>query len=270
MSFNPDFIIAPFEVLQDDRLTLRQIRVLLAILSWRNKNTNVSAISREMIAERTGYPLTRVSTITSELESLGWLKKHGNGGRSQWIRYQISDLKLSKKTVTKAVTVTETETVTKAVTKRLPNRSLNGYQNGNETVTESGTRIDTDKDTYKDTDKEKINKKEKSGYFDQFWQAYPNTGRRVAKQKCRETWKTKKLDNVADEIISHLIAMKKTSQWQQGYEPAPLTYLNQSRWEDGVPTDRPMSHKEKASQWAASIWETHEKREIIDMGVIDV
>lgn len=153
MRYSPDFIIVPFDVLADDRLTLRQIRVLMSILSWRKKNTNVSAISREMIAERTGYPPSRVSTITSELETLGWIKKDGNGGRSRWIRYQICDVHINKKDglndyqnsdcldderIAETVTVTKTETVTDS--------DLNGYQNGNETVTKRGTRIDTDKE----------------------------------------------------------------------------------------------------------------------------
>ena len=28
--------------------------------------------------------------------------------------------------------------------------------------------------------------------------------------------------------------MKLTRQWQDGFEPAPLTYLNGERWRDGV------------------------------------
>uniref|UniRef100_UPI00333E8C5F helix-turn-helix domain-containing protein n=1 Tax=Castellaniella defragrans TaxID=75697 RepID=UPI00333E8C5F len=75
--------------------------------------------------------------------------------------------------------------------------------------------------------------------FDEFWSVYPDTSRRVAKAKCRDTWKKKKLDGVADEIISHVQAMKTTKQWLAGYEPAPLTYLNQERWEDGLPTTHP-------------------------------
>ncbi|MCQ9618369.1 hypothetical protein L1889_18185 [Paenalcaligenes niemegkensis] len=71
--------------------------------------------------------------------------------------------------------------------------------------------------------------------FTKFWLAYPNTPRRVAKRKCLEKWKAEKLDRFADEIIDHVRAMAKTKQWRDGYEPAPLTYLNQSRWEDGLP-----------------------------------
>lgn len=182
MRYNPDFIIVPFDVLADDRLTLRQIRVLMSILSWRKKNTNVSAISREMIAERTGYPPSRVSTITSELETLGWIKKDGNGGRSRWIRYQICDVHINKKDglngyqnsdcldderIAETVTVTKTETVTDSDLNGYRNSNLNGYQNGNETVTKRGTRIDTDRYTNRyterNTEKEtgaKTNKKE--------------------------------------------------------------------------------------------------------------
>lgn len=182
MRYSPDFIIVPFDVLADDRLTLRQIRVLMSILSWRKKNTNVSAISREMIAERTGYPPSRVSTITSELETLGWIKKDGNGGRSRWIRYQICDVHINEKDglndyqnsdcldderIAETVTVTKTETVTDSDLNGYRNSNLNGYQNGNETVTKRGTRIDTDRYTNRyterNTEKEtgaKTNKKE--------------------------------------------------------------------------------------------------------------
>ena len=71
--------------------------------------------------------------------------------------------------------------------------------------------------------------------FDDFWEAYPSTRRRVAKAECVKRWKARRLDNVADTIIAHVIAMAKTKAWQDGYEPAPLTYLNQSRWTDGLP-----------------------------------
>lgn len=71
--------------------------------------------------------------------------------------------------------------------------------------------------------------------FAQFWLTYPNTPRRVAKAKCFDIWKKNKLNDVADEIIGHVWAMKRTKQWKDGYEPAPLTYLNQRRWEDGLP-----------------------------------
>jgi len=141
-NFQPNFLFLPYEILSDDRLTLRQIRVLMAILSWRKKNTNLSRISREMISERTGYPLTRVSNITTQLEKLGWISKKGNGGKSQWCEYTIKD-------------------VEKLIAHK-SNGDQNGNhdQNGNDTVTETVipgvTVLDTGIDTGSSTGKEQI------------------------------------------------------------------------------------------------------------------
>lgn len=72
--------------------------------------------------------------------------------------------------------------------------------------------------------------------FAEFWKAYPPKHRRVAKTKCLKAWVAGKLEPLSDAIVSHVQAMGRTKQWQDGYEPAPLTYLNQRRWEDGLPT----------------------------------
>lgn len=83
--------------------------------------------------------------------------------------------------------------------------------------------------------------------FADFWSAWPPTDRKVAKAKCAQVWRRQKLDAVADPILSHVEAMKQTKQWQDGYEPAPLTYLNQRRWEDGVAASAmPANHWEGA------------------------
>lgn len=71
--------------------------------------------------------------------------------------------------------------------------------------------------------------------FDRFWSAWPASPRKVAKAKCLEFWKRNKLSGVADQIILHVTVLKTTEQWVKGYDPAPMTYLNQRRWEDGVP-----------------------------------
>jgi hypothetical protein len=69
--------------------------------------------------------------------------------------------------------------------------------------------------------------------FVRFWEAWPDSPRKVAKAKCAEVWKRKHLDSAVDQIVAHVSATKGSNQWQRGYEPAPLTYLNQRRWEDG-------------------------------------
>jgi uncharacterized protein YdaU (DUF1376 family) len=71
--------------------------------------------------------------------------------------------------------------------------------------------------------------------FGKFWEVWPSTNRKVAKAKCLEFWKRHRLSEVTDQILAHLKTMKTSEQWLKGFEPAPLTYLNQRRWEDGLP-----------------------------------
>ena len=70
--------------------------------------------------------------------------------------------------------------------------------------------------------------------FARFWDAWPASQRKVAKVKCLEIWKRRKLSDVTDQIISHVNSLKTTKQWLEGFDPAPMTYLNQSRWADGI------------------------------------
>ena len=89
--FIPNLYLPP-EILTDERLGLRQMRVLMAIFSWRKSNTNLARVSRAMLAERTDYPVDKISAITTSLVKLGWIEKVGNGGKSQWSEYRVLDL----------------------------------------------------------------------------------------------------------------------------------------------------------------------------------
>lgn len=120
------FGIVPVEVAMDARLTLQQMRVLVALYTFRNRNTEMAHPTREEIRERTGMALSKISTATTDLERLGWLTKAGNGGRSQATRYRVH----VPETITESVTVPESETV--------PESALNPSRIGNETVPDSG------------------------------------------------------------------------------------------------------------------------------------
>ena len=72
--------------------------------------------------------------------------------------------------------------------------------------------------------------------FDEFWNLYPPV-RKTNKKGCMEKWKAKDLDLIADKIIGYVKTMKETKQWREGFVPAPMTLINQERWEDGnMPT----------------------------------
>lgn len=71
--------------------------------------------------------------------------------------------------------------------------------------------------------------------FDEFWNAWPVSARKQDRKKCAAKWQRCSLGAKLPEILAHLQAMKGTKGWQEGFEPAPLTYLNGERWNDGMP-----------------------------------
>ena len=75
-----------------------------------------------------------------------------------------------------------------------------------------------------------------SSKFDEFWNAWPASKRKVAKSECQKKWAKAGCDAVAETIIAQVNALKVTEQWTTGFEPAPLTYINQRRWEDDAGT----------------------------------
>ena len=68
--------------------------------------------------------------------------------------------------------------------------------------------------------------------FEEFWITWPSSNRKIGKIACRDKWASKNLDALADKIISHVKVLQASKQWLEGFDPAPMTYINQSRWED--------------------------------------
>jgi len=83
--------------------------------------------------------------------------------------------------------------------------------------------------------------------FRAFWNAWPASRRKVARAKCRDVWEHRHLEELSNEINRHVSEMRSSEQWHDGYEPAPLTYLNQRRWEDGAPTSAPPQHSKRVA-----------------------
>lgn len=74
--------------------------------------------------------------------------------------------------------------------------------------------------------------------FARFWAAWPaNTttySRKGGRGECLRRWVQRGLDAEAEHIIAHVEWLKTTEDWtKQGgaFVPAPLVYLNQSRWD---------------------------------------
>lgn len=211
----PDYLILPYEILSDERLTLRHIRVLMAIFSWRKKSTGLARVSRTLLAERTNYPLTRISKITSELVKLGWIQKVGNGGKSQWSEYIIKDVSeyfFSPKN-------TNQDDSSNGYQNGNGNQfgngnqngncldGSNGYQNGNQTVTDSVTQTVTKTVTPIDT---VVNNSSKNS----------NEGGRVRERTCTHTHASAREGISPEKIIS--IRNQFLSRFKNAYGDEPI------------------------------------------------
>ena len=122
------FALIPIEVALDRRLTQRQMRVLIALFSFRNKTTNTVWPSRAAIAARTNMDETRISVATSDLVKLGWLLKVGEGGHSKATRYTLCVPEIEATTLPESGTVKAKRTVPQS-----------GRVSGQSTLPESGT-----------------------------------------------------------------------------------------------------------------------------------
>lgn len=85
-----------------------------------------------------------------------------------------------------------------------------------------------------EADKNKNTRGEKAAPdgFLNFWKAWPASSRKGGKPECLKRWLARGLEDSAPAIVAHVEAMKSGKQWADPqFIPAPLTYLNQSRWD---------------------------------------
>lgn len=113
-----NFIFCSREIIEDRRLGLNQIKVLLALFSFRNKNTHLCFPSREAISKRTGIRVTTISNITTELVNYGWLQKEWDSKFQYYIT--VPDLSM--------VPESSTPPVPESGTKGVPESSTHNYK----------------------------------------------------------------------------------------------------------------------------------------------
>lgn len=135
------FSIIPLEVAFDRRLTQRQMRVLIALFSFRSKTTNTVWPSRELIAQRTRLDLSTISTATTDLVRMGWLLKEGTGGHSKATRYTLCVPDLDVETVAESATVNGASSIAESATVSAPKKVAESATVAESTtVAESATR----------------------------------------------------------------------------------------------------------------------------------
>lgn len=82
-----NYTAIPTAALMDARLSRLDLRVLLALSSFRNSEHSAVWPSRASVALRAGVHITSVSKSTARLERFGWIKKEGGGGFCQPATY---------------------------------------------------------------------------------------------------------------------------------------------------------------------------------------
>jgi len=75
--------------------------------------------------------------------------------------------------------------------------------------------------------------------FKRFWSTWPDHPRKIRRVDAEKIWNDKGLDEHCDVILTHLKSCVKSKQWIDGFVPLPVSFLNQQRWLDGVPTQVP-------------------------------
>ena len=154
----------------------------------------------------------------------GWLNQRCEEEISKYAKFVKDNQEKAKKSVKARQDRAAKKRTSKGSEPAVNQRSTNGEPAGNQTDTET------------ETEKEKKNPSSTaSTRFEDFWTVWPASKRKVGKAACQRKWADRKLDGVAGEILAHVRAMKQTQQWREGFEPSPMTYLNQSRWLDGNP-----------------------------------
>jgi hypothetical protein len=70
--------------------------------------------------------------------------------------------------------------------------------------------------------------------FERFWQAWPAGIRKVAKAQCLRRWQAAGCEAFTDRVLASVRDHKASADWMKdggAFIPAPLVWLNQSRWE---------------------------------------
>lgn len=75
--------------------------------------------------------------------------------------------------------------------------------------------------------------------FADFWTVWPASPRKQDRKKCAAKWRRGGYVQHLAVILAHVETSKQSKQWRDGYEPAPLTYLNGERWADGEAVESP-------------------------------
>lgn len=218
-----NLLIAPLDVLIDKRLSDPERRVLLALYSFRGKDTNTVWPSLNLLSERALInDKTRISKLTKSLSEKGWLtkKKRGFTGGNSYTLTTPSNLDCSTNLALKA--------------KLEPNTNTNLDCN-----TKSNLDSDTKcKEEYIEQTIEQTNKNicRKPDSFKQFFKIYPENKKGGRDESAWKKAKSLKLtDNDFMLMIADLEKRKVLCpSWYSKYAIGICKYLDEHFWKTPI------------------------------------
>lgn len=211
------FTSIPQEIFRDERLSLKDIGLLVSMLSLPD-NWNFSENGLETIFKNDGQASIRAGL--KKLEQAGYLKRertrdktNGRMSAVNWYLYespQCENPRVEKPPVENP---------------HLDNPHLENPR------LENPPQSNTKQSTTKESKTKKPNTH--ANGFDEFWKAYP---KKVAKTAAQKAWDKLKPDQSLQETILQAVnAAKNSRSWTKDngqYIPYPASWLNGRRWED--------------------------------------
>jgi hypothetical protein len=219
-------IVAPLEALTDSRLTDPERRVLLALFSFRGKNTNTVWPGLDAISDRALVKdIGRVSKLTSSLASKGWLtkKKRGFTGCNQYTLTvpELFDVDANLVPDTKLDCDTNSNLVPDTKSNLAPDAKYK-EQTKEQTIEQTNTDVS-------------VGTPVNEYLFSQFWEAYP---KKTAKAEAWKVWK--KLNpsgELTNQILRHIDDRISSGEWalvNKQYIVNPASFLRNERWTDEI------------------------------------
>lgn len=214
------YTTVPAHILRDERLSLRDIGLLVSMLSLPD-NWHFSEAGLEAIFPNDG--ITSVRSGLKALENAGYLIRErtrgtdGKVGAVNWYLYDTPQWMYGGPPQKEKPQVEKPQLDFPSVDKP---------------SVENHTQYNTNTSNTKQSNTKEYN----TQGFEDFWFIYP---KKKAKESAKKAWnKLKPSDALVSNIIADVQAKMASKDWKSNggqYIPYPATYLNGKRWEDEAP-----------------------------------
>lgn len=245
------FAVIPTRVLEDERITITHLRVLVAIGSYSDKN-GWSFFRSRTIAERLNLSGGRIRTCLGDLKEWGYIEvfaQYREDGSQMNNHYRMIvdidappvGLEGSAAPEQAAPPPSAAQTPPPSAAQTAPSvYGADGPVSPKDRRPPSAPGADTIntplKTPHRKDPSEHRGSAELPEGFGRFWAAYAPAGeRRTNRKACLKLWQSGGLEAHADRIVEHVQACAKSRSWLEGFAPMAETYLRQERFNDTPP-----------------------------------